>query len=54
MFSRIASMSRGGTRLESMWCHCKIWCSTIPSTNPPIPIPKQTPAALSFACTPKA
>src|SRR4051794_8780114 len=26
-----------------MWCHCRIWCRTIPSTNPPRPIPSRIP-----------
>src|SRR3954454_6514333 len=25
----------------SMWCHCRIWWSTIPSMNPPSPMPRR-------------
>src|SRR5215210_5598719 len=29
----------------SMWCHWRIWCSRIPSTKPPRPMPRRKPGA---------
>src|SRR5215218_7573372 len=34
-----------GSLWLTMWCHCRIWCSTMPSTNPPRPIPYMRPGA---------
>ena len=33
--------------LVNMWCHWRIWCNTMPSTNPPRPMPSHTPGASS-------
>jgi hypothetical protein len=29
----------------TMWCHCRTWCSTMPSRKPPSPSPYSRPAA---------
>jgi hypothetical protein len=36
--------------LESILCHCKIWCKTMPSTKPPKPMPRTIPARCAFLC----
>src|SRR3954454_21392129 len=30
-----------------MWCHCSNWCRTMPSKNPPSPMPKTRPAQMT-------
>ena len=36
-----------GAVLVSMWCHWRIWWSTIPSTKPPRPMPSRMPGPVS-------
>ena len=38
---------RGVPSLVSMWCHCRIWCSTMPSKKPPRPMPRKMPGRVS-------
>ena len=44
MLRLIAAMVTGGRTADPMLCHCAIWCSAMPSANPPSPMPRITPA----------
>src|SRR4051812_39750868 len=33
-----------------MWCHCRIWCSTMPPTKPPNPTPSNSPDTSGTPC----
>src|SRR3982750_734535 len=45
MFCRMADIVVGGSTDEPMLCHSRSWWRTMPSTNPPIPMPSVIPAA---------
>ena len=46
--SRPATVVAGWSPVDvSMWCHWRIWCSTIPSTKPPKPMPSRIPAIMA-------
>src|SRR3954470_16922825 len=48
MFCVMASRVVGGRTAEPMLCQWRIWCRRMPSTKPPKPMPRITPAALDF------